>query len=158
MFIAPASARLNTCREEHFQLGVRKDHGAHVAAVGDQAGQLAEVALQLGQRIAHGLVHGDGRGAVADGLGPDRQADFLAPQPDPVRAELHFEAGGDLCQGAYVGQVNPGAIAGQRHQPVQGAAVEQVEAHRIGDLVCDRTLARGGRPVNGDDVDDSHWL
>ncbi|MNN96599.1 hypothetical protein D3C81_2156190 [compost metagenome] len=79
-------------------------------------------------------------------------------QPDAVRAELHIEAGSDLCKGVHVRQVNPGAVAGQRHEPVQGAAVEQVKAHGIRDLVRDSTLARGSRPVNGDDVDDSHYL
>ena len=38
LLIAPLGALFSRCRQEHFERCTRKDHGAHVAPVRDQAG------------------------------------------------------------------------------------------------------------------------
>jgi hypothetical protein len=80
----------------------------------------------------------------------------------PVLEEnfIPLEAGrqlrGERRDGGLVPGLDAFAPRFERHQPVEGAAVEVVKAERPGDLLRNRALARRGRTVDGDDRHRAH--
>ena len=76
--------------EVDFQHGVRKDHGAHVAAVGDQSRWLAEGALALEQRLPDFRIGGDARSRGAYGLFAQRVGAVLAFDAYSVFSEFYI--------------------------------------------------------------------
>ena len=74
----------STGRQKHLQRSVREDHGAHVPAIGDQAGQAAKAVLQCHQCGAYRWQHRYAGGVHARLFGANGFGHVFAGQQHPV--------------------------------------------------------------------------
>src|SRR5439155_4272090 len=88
-------------------------------------------------------------------LGADGVGDALGFEKDLIPFEANREPGRDRRELRFVARVDSLARAGERDQPVQGAAVETMESQGSGDFLRDGALARGRRaPSRGKSPED----
>src|SRR5690606_12381737 len=158
LLIAPFRTLLGARGQEHLPAGVREDHRAHVAAVRDQPGRLAEGPLAIAQGRPDLGDRGDRRGRGAGGLGAQLVGGVVPVQQHPqlaVRglAETDLGIEGAADQGPGVVQVEVGPAGGDPHGPVECARVQVVPAQVAGDAAADGALARARGPVDGKDRD-----
>ena len=135
-----------------------ENHGAHVAAVGNQPGRAGKSVLAVQQSGANRR-HGGHPGGLGPGrFGADCARHVLPAQQDPliarlVHCEFDVQPAGHL--GVTFGVVRADALPGPRqgYQPIQRPAVQQVQAQRGGDPAGDGAFAGAARAVDGDDGD-----
>src|SRR5262245_1615190 len=139
---AAARAHLRRCGDEDFHVRIGKDDGSDVAAVEHGAGRRAsEIALKRQHRLAH---LGDGRDQRS------RLAHRLALERRLVEtAGIERLGGGHGTRAIFRGAA--GIEQSLRHRAVDQAGVEMAQAIVGGEPLAERPLARGRRPVDGDD-------
>ena len=79
--VAPFRAAGSAGRQVDLQRRLRKDHGAHVAAIGHQARQLLKTVLQIHQRRAHGGQSRHPRGVHAGFFSANGVGHIVVAQP-----------------------------------------------------------------------------
>src|SRR5690606_24773441 len=147
LLIAPFRTFLRAGGQEHLPAGVREDHRAHVAAVRDQPGRLAEGPLAIAQGGPDFGDRGDRRGRGAGGFGAQLVGGVVPVQQDPEfavggLAEADLRVEGAAHQGPGVVQVQVGPAGGHPYRPVECARVQVVPAQMAGDAAADGALAR----------------
>src|SRR5574337_24521 len=141
--------------EEDLVRGVREDHRAHVARVGDQPGRPAEPQLQRHQGLAHARHRGDCRSGRTGSLGPQLVGGVVPVDDHPgsvsvLRSpELDLRRPGTAGHRLHIRQIQPGHAGGKTHRPVQCTGVQQPPAQPLGHHRADGALARSGRSVDG---------
>src|SRR5476649_972115 len=120
--------RLGARREEYLEHRVRKYHRPHVAAVCDQSRGFAKRPLAREQRGADQRQSSHPRGPFAAVLAPDGIGNTLAKKKNFSAFETYIEA--TRAPGERRLIVEAGCLFDrrQRHQPVQGTAIQIVMA------------------------------
>src|SRR5215218_6576558 len=138
--------------EVDLHLGLRRDHGADVAALDHDIAFVRELALALPHHRAHGRVPRDHRHEAVD-IGPaDRGGDVgLADRDAAALVEADGIVGRELAQLLAVRERDAALAREPRERPVHRAGVEIAEAQLLGEAPGDRALAGPRRPVDGDD-------
>src|SRR5215467_8235985 len=139
---ATVRAHLRRRGDEDLHVRVGEDDGSDVATVEHGAGgRASETALKRQHRLAH---LGDGRDQRS------RRAHRLALERRLVETGGIDRLGGGHRARAIVGGV-AGIEQGFRHRAVDQPGVEVAQAIVGGELLAERPLARGRRPVDRDD-------
>jgi hypothetical protein len=136
--------------DEHLEGRVGKDHGAHVAAVGDEPRTPAERPLAGKQRGAHGGVNRDPRRRGTDRFAANRLRDIAALLQDAAVLEVDVERLCDRRERRPVVRIDLLRERLVGDEPVKRAAVEQVEPERLRNTGRHRPLARRRRAVDRD--------
>ena len=131
--LAAARALIEARVEPDLELGVRRDHGADVAALGHPVPGGQQRALARGHRGADRRVGGAARRLARDLRGADRVGDVGAVEQHPAVVE------GDV-------QRRRVAVAGQRDGAVHRPGVQVREAERVGHGARHGGLAGPGGP------------
>src|SRR5262249_2727417 len=143
---ATARAHLGGCGDEDLHVRGGEDDGSDVATVEHGAGgRASETALKRQHRLAH---LGDGRDQ------PSRPAHRPALEYRPRATGGSARVGGRHRGGGFVGGV-AGIEQSHRHRAVDHPGVEVAQAIVGGEPPAERPLARGRRPVDGDDHEKS---
>ena len=147
---ATASPLAGTGRQENLALGVREHHGPLIAAFGHDVAGPADGLLEFHQVLANpGIVR-----RIADMgrdlTGPNRVADVLAVQEDPLIRKADLDSTRQLgpSRGGVACQSPP--QRGQGHRPVHRAGVQEAEPQSFRQQFGYRTLAGAGRTVDRD--------
>ena len=135
--------------QENLERGIREHDGPHVAPVGDQAGRLPEGALALEERLPDGWMARNLGRLVAHGLAADFVRNILFIQHNTSSPE------GDRHARRYASQlpfpILPRLEGPQGHKAVKRTTLQIMEAKRLGHAARHSSLARGRRPIDGDD-------
>ena len=134
--------------EEDLEAGVGEDDRAHVAAVGDQAGQASKRRLDAEHGLAHAGPGRDARGERADRLEAKRIADVGAGEEGAAGGEAQVHGARERLERRLVVGLDAGLQRRDRGRAVDRAGVEQDVAERGGDRARQRALAGGGRAVD----------
>src|SRR5437868_6200785 len=148
LLIAPFGPDFRTGCQEHLQVRLREDDGAHIAAVRDQSWGSAEGPLALKQRLAQGRHLRELGSAVSDWLAADLFGHRLVVEHDFAVLEHHIHF---FCEPQERPLIDGALPEGeQRHEPVERTALEVMEAQALRDAARDRPFARGRGTVDRD--------
>jgi hypothetical protein len=152
----PARALLEVRDQVDLQVGVRKDHRAHVAPVGHQATPRAGPALEVEEARARGRQACKERDPLRHPRAPQ-----LAPEDAVAQANLEPCLGGTQAHSERPEGLDAEALPlrlghtgleeREGERAVEGARVEVAESQSPRDLLGRRRLARPGRAVERDD-------
>src|ERR1039458_868835 len=141
-----AGAHLLRSRHVDFNVGIRADDGADIAAVEYRAGRLGgEIALEGQQRRAHLGDGGDHRSRLAHRMG--LEGEFIEAR--------RVERLGGGNRGGFVVRAAASIEHALRHRAIDQPGVEMAQSVMRGQPFAERALARGRRSVDGDDHDRS---
>ena len=148
LLIPAACPLLRARRHEHLETGVGKDHGPHVPAVGDEPGRRRNARWRSSSaaRTAGGRQRADAA-ALTSSL-PDGGSSRRGPRA--TIAPVAKATSRPWRSRRALGRCRPTATLDsqrlQRNEPVERAAVEQVEAREPARPRRDGSLAGGGGP------------
>src|SRR2546422_994895 len=152
LFIPTFRTGLRARGEEYFELGIGEHDRAHVAPLGDQPRGLAKGPLPVQKSPAHPGQGRYPRGGERVFLGADGVGHALGLEEDLLPLEASREPDRDRGELRFVAGIDSLPRGAERHQPVQGAAVEVVKAERLGDPLRAPTCGPSAGPATSRSV------
>ena len=149
-------ARSHVRDQVHLHLGVWKDDGPHVTAVGYQTARRSRAPLKVEQAATHRWQTGQMRDVIRDFLGPQLRVDD--PTADPNRKGFVGRTHVDVqSPKEFFRDIGP-AVGGdaflqqrERERPVERASIHMAIAQHASDRLGRARLSRSGRSVDRDD-------